>query len=508
MLFNSVLFLFFFAAVYLIYWNLSGRSRQYFLIFASALFYAAWGLEREGWVGLRWTFHFLGIAVLNYYLIQLMLDRPAWKRPLIYLIVIIDLINLGIFKYTLFFRDVLIDFGLPVPESANEWSIFLPLAISFYTFQIIAYAIDVRRGVITERLGLRKFLLFIMFFPQLIAGPIMRSTDFLPQMDKPAIDRERMYTGLWFILGGLVKKVLIADTLGVILAPVFFDPDVHQGWVLYLAAVCFAFQIYCDFSGYTDIARGCAFLLGYEIPENFKAPLFAVSAQDLWQRWHITLATWLRDYIYISLGGSRVGAWRAYFNLFLTFTLGGLWHGADYTFLAWGALWGALLALERFFMVVYKMDFVPTNPVLRVLKILLVFGLFAGSAFMFRAQPVDHGDYQRSSAYIMGAMFTGVVANTEDAARDDYVEAGGDADLMEMTFGSDVFDLKTIPQTDQIIFITLLIFFFNLIQYRDGLLDRFRPYDPWLLLIIGAILGGLLMPALAVGSAQFIYFVF
>ena len=187
MLFNSVLFLFFFAAVYFVYWSLSARPRQYFLIGASILFYAAWGLEREGLVGLRWTLHFFGIAVLNYYLINWMLDLPERKRSIIALIVTIDLINLGIFKYTLFFRDVLLDFGLPVPEQTKEWSIFLPLAISFYTFQIMAYAIDVYRGVIAERIGLRKFLLFIMFFPQLIAGPIMRSTDFLPQIEKPML---------------------------------------------------------------------------------------------------------------------------------------------------------------------------------------------------------------------------------------------------------------------------------------------------------------------------------
>ncbi len=508
MLFNSVLFLFFFAAVYLIYWSLTGRPRLYFLGFASLVFYAAWGLEREGLVGLRWTLHFFGVAVLNHYLIDRMHVRPERKRLLIGVIVVLNLLNLGFFKYSMFVRDLLFDLGVPLAPETKEWSIFLPLAISFYTFQMLAYAIDVHRGIITERLSLAKFLPFILFFPHLIAGPIMRSTDFLPQIDNPGLDRRRFYDGCWFIVSGLFKKVLLADTLALFVAPPFQNPDVYHGWSLFLAAICFAFQIYCDFSGYTDMARGVAFLLGYHIPENFRAPFFSLSAQDLWQRWHITLATWLRDYIYITLGGSRVAAWRIYLNLFLTFTVGGFWHGADYTFLAWGAFWGILIGIERFFMVNFGMDFIPKNPILKVAKGALVFSLFSLSAFMFRAMPVNHGDHTHGSGEIMWALCKGLVTNTESATRSAYASAGGDADLIELTFGTGVMNLEPMPGLEQILFISLWMLFFNMVQYRAGWLERFRKYDPWLLLLIGALLGGILMPALAVGSNQFIYFVF
>ncbi|MCB1309092.1 MAG: hypothetical protein KDK30_12960, partial [Leptospiraceae bacterium] len=269
MLFNSILFFVFFSVLYLAYWKLSGRARQHTLIVASVVFYSAWGLEGEGWWGLRWTAHFLFMVVLNYVFVVAMFRAGAdtgRKKLLLAVIVLIDLSNLGVFKYFDFIRRILVDMGVAVPDAAEDFQVFLPLAISFYSFQLIAYAVDVYRGVIDEDHGFRRYFLFILFFPQLIAGPIMRSTDFMWQIDNPRINRRRMYDGLWLILGGLVKKVLLADPMGFMIAPIFREPQTYDAWTLLLAGAGFSLQVYCDFSGYTDIARGTARLLGFEIP--------------------------------------------------------------------------------------------------------------------------------------------------------------------------------------------------------------------------------------------------
>ena len=511
MLFNSILFLLFFTVVYFVYWGLRGAVRRNFLILASIAFYAVWGLEREGWWGLRWTLHFLLMAGLNFALVEAILRKPDRKRLWVRLSVVLNLTNLGIFKYFEFTRQVLADFGVPVPSQPPEWSLFLPLAISFYTFQMMAYVIDVYRGLIPQRVSLSRFLLFIVFFPQLIAGPIMRSTDFMEQIDRPAIPRERLYDGCWLIVAGLCKKVLLADPMGRVLAPVYKDPQTYTGWSILIGGMCFSLQVYCDFSGYTDIARGCARLLGYEIPENFKAPFFARSARELWQRWHITLATWLRDYIYFPLGGNRIGPFRTYVNLFVTFALGGLWHGADYTYVFWGAMWGGLLAVERFLEHGLGLVTVPEkNRLLIGLKMFLMFTLFSIGALMFRAQPVVHADRTYSSGRMMAEMFSGMVRNGPSAARSDFVAVVSvpERELADLTFGPDVWRLNEIGPVETIIFMFIALFVFHMFQYREDLGARFRRYDFWLLLLAGALLGGVLMPSIATGTHQFIYFVF
>ena len=513
MLFNSISFLIFFAIVYLFYWNLTGTVRRNFLLFTSILFYAFWGLQNEGWWGLRWTAHFLGMALLNYFLVRLMLrgteEKSRGKRTMIRLIIVLNLLNLGIFKYFSLLRKSLLDMGVGLPPEIEQYDIFLPLAISFYTFQMTAYAVDAYRGQIDKDEGIMRYLFFILFFPQLIAGPIMRSTDFMEQLDNPVMTRERMYDGCWLIMSGLVKKVLMADPMGLVIAPVYGNPDVYSGASLMLAGMCFSLQIYCDFSGYTDIARGAGRLLGYEIPENFKAPFFSLSAQELWNRWHITLATWLRDYIYFPLGGNRLGVGRTYINLFITMALGGLWHGADYTFVIWGAMWGLFLILERFFDKSLGISFVPQRSrILKVAKAFFVFMLFAFSALLFRAQPIQPDGISYSSERAMAKIVGGVFTNQADDPGDTYQEAGGDLTLANMTFGEDIFYLKEMGSADNILFMFLMLIFFHMVQYKDGLFNSWRKYDFWLLLIGGAILGGVLMPSLAVSGGAFIYFVF
>lgn len=509
MLFNSLIFVFFFAVVYLIYWQLSGRPRQHFLLAASIIFYATWGLDREGWAGMRWVLHFLGIAVLNYFLVTGMHRMPRIKGRLLAALILVDIFNLALFKYYGFFRDSLVSLGMPLPASMLELNIFLPLAVSFYTFQLVAYAVDVYRGTITEEAGPFRFLLFIFFFPHQIAGPIMRSTDFIPQVNHPFLSRRRLYDGTWLLLSGLFKKVIMADPMGQVIAPVYRDPQAFNAWSVMLAGMGFSLQVYCDFSGYTDMARGCALYLGYDIPENFKAPFFSKSARELWQRWHITLATWLRDYIYIPLGGSRTSDWRIYLNLTITFTIGGFWHGADYTYICWGVMWGFLLSVERFFEVKMGWKLTPEkNKVLIVLKVLLMFYLFSVGALLFRAQKVVHEDRVYSSGHMMVEMVKGSFLNRDDDARNDYVRAGGDADAVEAAFGSDIFTMKTIGSIELIAFLFALLFLIHWFQYKQASFERIRKYDPILLAVAGAVLGGILLPSVAVASHQFIYFVF
>jgi alginate O-acetyltransferase complex protein AlgI len=486
---------------------LPSRFRAHLLIFASIVFYATWGLNREGWWGIRWTAHFIGLVIANYIMVRWMLRTPSRKKTVMAATVVLNLVNLAVFKYFGFFVEVVTDLGVTLPPFVENLDLFLPLAISFYTFQLTAYVVDVYRGTITEEIRFSRFFLFILFFPQLIAGPIMRSTDFLPQVS--FIDRERMFRGCWLIMGGLVKKVLLADPMGTILAPVFAAPELYTGWSIMLAGMCFSLQVYCDFSGYTDIARGAALLLGYDIPENFAAPFFSASARELWQRWHITLATWLRDYIYFPLGGSKVSAARTYINQIITFTLGGLWHGADYTYICWGAMWGVLLALERFLEQVLGWKTTPEKGgVLKIAKVFLMFVLFSIGALMFRSQPVEYKTERHSSTEIMGEMLSGTFTHGSHHMETEARTSGVDIEAMQAVYGKDVFRSREIDQRETIAYMFLALLFFHWIQYRPGQFQWFRRYESWLILLLGAALGGWMLPAFSQSGHQFIYFVF
>jgi D-alanyl-lipoteichoic acid acyltransferase DltB (MBOAT superfamily) len=508
MLFNSVLFLIFFTIVYFVYWGLTGRARKYFLIAASILFYAIWGLRSEGLPGIRWTLHFLFINIVNYLLIHRMLDRPDRKRSILMLLIGVDLANLAFFKYFYFFLDLIHFSGLTVPKSLSNLDIFLPLAISFYTFILIAYAVDVYRGVITQRVGPVHFAIFVLFFPHLIAGPIMRHSDFMHQIDHPSMSKERMYAGLWLLLSGTLKKAVLADPMGEIIAPIFASPSVYDGWTLLFAGMGFSLQVYADFSGYTDMARGAARLLGYDIPENFRAPFFAKSARELWQRWHITLATWLRDYIYIPLGGSRVSEHRVYLNYLVTFTLGGFWHGADYTYLAWGGFWGGLLAFERFLEKRVSFHLIPKNRVGDLFRVGLMFLLFSVGAIMFRSQRVVTPVKTISSGEIMSEMLSGIVLSAPDSIAREYIASGGDETLMRDIFGPEIFGFESIGRYDSIAIMFIAMLIFHSVQERPERFAALRKYDPLVILSLGAITGGLILPIISSGSHQFIYFVF
>jgi alginate O-acetyltransferase complex protein AlgI len=263
------------------------------------------------------------------------------------------LVNLGIlayFKYSVFALNsthtVLNWFGVPFDPPLLK--IILPLGISFYTFEAISYVIDVYRGKIQAIRHPLDYSLYILFFPHLVAGPIVRSGDFLPQLHRnKRFSWPRLQVGVQLILLGLLKKAVIADHLAIVIDPVFKHPADFASQALWLATLGYAVQIYCDFSGYSDMAIGLAHTLGFKLPMNFNLPYFAANIADFWRRWHISLSSWLRDYLYVPLGGNRHGSWATYRNLMLTMTLGGFWHGASWTFVFWGFFHGLLLALHR-----------------------------------------------------------------------------------------------------------------------------------------------------------------
>jgi D-alanyl-lipoteichoic acid acyltransferase DltB (MBOAT superfamily) len=347
MLFDTPAYFVFLVAVVFLYWRLSWRRQNVFLLCASYFFYGWWD----------WRFLLLMICstAIDYWIAsQIAAATPGRRRrALLVLSLCINFGLLGFFKYCNFFlgsaSSVMLLFGAHhVPTSLLK--IILPPGISFYTFQEVAYMVDVYKGVLAPAQSFLDYGLFISLFPHLIAGPIQRPSHLLPQVQRPRVYNDRaFFDGCMLIVSGLFRKTVIADSCASLANAAF---DGHLGSNFFSTCIgvyAFAWQIYGDFSGYSDIARGSAQLLGFHFMLNFRQPYLANSLQDFWRRWHISLSTWLRDYLYIPLGGNRKGSLRTYENLLITMLLGGLWHGANWTFVIWGGIHGAWLSLERFF---------------------------------------------------------------------------------------------------------------------------------------------------------------
>jgi alginate O-acetyltransferase complex protein AlgI len=347
MLFDTPIFIVFLTLVTLGYWCLGFRNQNRFLLVASYLFYGWWD----------WRFLCLMIAstVIDYFIAIKIADTEdqRTRRLLLTLSLIVNFSILGFFKYFNFFAESLAGglSTLGIQASLPFLRIILPPGISFYTFQEVAYIVDVYSGKLPPSRSFLDYGLFISLFPHLIAGPIQRPSHLLPQVQRPRTwDSEKAFNGLLLILEGLFRKCVVADNCALIANAAFGGsfgkPSVP---VVLLGTYAFAWQIYGDFSGYSNIARGCAQLLGFHFMVNFRQPYLAESIQDFWRRWHISLSTWLRDYLYIPLGGNRYGEGKTYRNLLVTMLLGGLWHGANWTFVIWGGLHGGGLAAERKF---------------------------------------------------------------------------------------------------------------------------------------------------------------
>ncbi|QHQ37159.1 MBOAT family O-acyltransferase [Algicella marina] len=387
MLFFELQFYLLFAIFYPVYFRCPVRYQRHVILVASYVFYAAWDAR------------FLSLLVAST-LVDFVAGRKihAGQRRRFWLGVSLcfNLGMLGVFKYFDFFSVTFADaFGVS-PDNRILLDVVLPAGISFYTFQTLSYTLDIYRGEQKPTDSFVDFAAFVAFFPQLIAGPIERAGHLLPQI--AAEHREslaNLRAGARLFLFGLFKKLVIADNMGRFVDPVFADPGAFPPQTLLLAAYFFAFQIYCDFSGYTDMARGIARSLGIELSLNFRRPYLATSLRDFWQRWHITLYSWLRDYVYKPLGGSRHGDVRTARNILVVFTLSGLWHGAGWNFILWGAFHGVWLCLERW---------VGSTGLGRTLgrlpaavKAVLIFHLVTAAWILFRAP-----DMATVSAYFRG----------------------------------------------------------------------------------------------------------
>jgi alginate O-acetyltransferase complex protein AlgI len=386
MLFHSLDYLLFLTIVVAIYWTLLRYRllRLSMILVASCLFYMAWN---PAYILLIFTSagidYVVGRAIFN-------ANSPRKKKSLLLLSVVCNLGLLGTFKYFNFFcsatKDVFSLFGVNV--HVPYLHVILPVGISFYTFQSLSYTIDIYRGRLEPARDLVQFGAFITFFPQLVAGPIVRAVQLLPQLTNPPIlKREKVGEGLFLIATGLVKKVAVADYLAVnFVDRVFDDPTGYSAIEVLVALYGYTMQIYCDFSGYTDVARGSAMLFGLQLPENFNRPYQSTSPAEFWRRWHMTLSSWLRDYLYYPLGGSHVSPVRAYWNLWFTVFIVGLWHGAAWTFVLYGILHATAMAVHRFF---YrragrtKQTVDPTA--IRVCKIAVMFHFTVLSRILFRS---------------------------------------------------------------------------------------------------------------------------
>lgn len=388
MLFNSLTFFIFFTAVFLLYLALPHRGQNRLLLAASYFFYGAW------------DWRFLGLLIFSStmdFLIALAIGRSASPRARKGWVAGSLIMNLGIlsfFKYFNFFADsfaVLLE-TLGFHASLPILRIILPVGISFYSFQSLSYTLDVYRGVLPPTRRWSNFALYVAFFPQLVAGPIERATNLLPQIQQPrAVSDYGISHGTFLILWGLFQKAVIADNICRVADAAFTHPS-GQALTVLLGVYAFALQIYCDFAGYSNIARGVAMMLGFRLMLNFRNPYLATNPREFWQRWHISLSTWLRDYLYIPLGGNRGGTLLTQRNLMLTMLLGGLWHGAAWTFVAWGFFHGLLLIVHRwwsgFHSPIARLCQGQTGRVVRFLKTVFFFHLICLSWLLFRADSI------------------------------------------------------------------------------------------------------------------------
>ncbi len=394
MLFNSIDFAIFLPIVFGLFWTLGrygSTVQNWILLVASYIFYGFWDWRFLGLLAFSSAFDYFVGAELHK-----QTDKRK-RKTFFWASVAVNLILLGFFKYYNFFAESFVNafsfFGQPI--SLGSLHVLLPVGISFYTFQSMSYAFDIYRRELEPVKSIVPFMTFVAFFPHMVAGPIQRASFFLPQfLTHKKFDYALASKGLKIMLFGFFMKVAIADRLALYVDAVYGNVDMHTGWSYMLATFFFAFQIYGDFAGYSLIAIGCAWLFGFHMSPNFNRPYFSGSFREFWSRWHISLSTWFKDYLYIPLGGNRGSKARTYGNLFTTFLVSGLWHGANWTFVIWGALHGAYQIVERKLAELLKIK-LP-----KILSIPLVFALTCLAWVFFRAANVQ------DAFQVIGGMFT------------------------------------------------------------------------------------------------------
>lgn len=414
MLFNSLHFLFFAPIVAIVYFVLPLRWQKLWLLLASLYFYAAFDPP----------FLLLLIAcILGTFVFVWWMERagkPGWRRFWLSAAVLFNLALLFSFKFIDFSLDSwnrIFGFAVDDPWYAQATGVVLPMGISFFTLQAIGYAVDIYRRDIPSDGGLPQFALFESFFPQLVAGPIMRARDLLHQFEEEHRFRyDDLRAGVGQIALGFFKKTIIADPCGRVVDTIFASPQDYSSPAMWTAAVLHALQIYGDFSGYTDIAIGAARVMGFRIPDNFQRPFFSSSMSQFWGRWHISLSSWLRDYIYIPLGGNRVGPLRSYLNLFVTMFISGLWHGAGLNYIVWGLGHALMMLLERFLGSFAPVRNIVTRLIPTPLKVLYAFLFFALMLLFFRGRAAAGFDTGAEMGWFMLLRAFELVAPGKNAA--------------------------------------------------------------------------------------------
>jgi len=404
MLFNSLNFIIFFPFVATVYLLIPYKFRWILLLGSSYYFYMSWKPE--------YIFLILGATVINYFIGLKIAESKNENRKKVYLLASV-MGSIGVLFVYKYFNFINNSFRVAVEHFNIEWGIpnfstLLPIGISFYTFKSLSYTIDVYRGTMKPEKHFGVFALYVSFFPELLAGPIDRSTNLIKQFyEKHTFHYNRVTGGMKLMAWGYFKKFVIADRLAFAVDGIYNDLSSYTGLPLIIATTLFAFQIYCDFSGYSDIAIGSAQIMGFDLMENFKRPYFSKSIQEFWSRWHISLSTWFRDYLYIPLGGNRVSRSRHYFNIFITFLLSGLWHGANWTFIVWGGLHG----FYHIFGTIMKKPSDNVNTLLKLgehsklkhcIQILITFVLVDFAWIFFRANNIS------DSIYIVKNLFNGL----------------------------------------------------------------------------------------------------
>jgi len=479
MLFNSIKFMVFFPCVFLLYYALPFRFRKYMLLAASYYFYMCWKPE---------FILLILFSTVAAYLCALGGERwPRWKKGLVAVSLALNLGVLFFFKYFNFFSESFTALcrSVSIPFSAPVLAIVLPVGISFYTFQTLSYTLDVYRGDMEPERDLVTFALFVSFFPQLVAGPIEKASALLPQLKtEHSFTYENAAGGLKLMGWGFFKKMVLADQLALLLVdPVYNDLGSYEGGALVLATCAFAVQIYCDFGGYSDIARGCARMMGVELMVNFRAPYFAASVTEFWRRWHISLTSWFREYVYIPLGGNRKGAAKKCLFVLITFTLSGLWHGAAWTFVLWGLFHALVMDLE--FLWHRRRPRKDRGPAVHVLRCVVTFGVVSLLWIFFRANTM--GD----ALYVLRHMTWGI----GDPVR--YVVRA----LTDMSPGMILAGCLALS--------LLLLFLYDLADERGGaiaLVSGWPVWVRWPVYVAFVVLLVLLVPKEA--SVPFIYFQF
>lgn len=407
MLFNSVAFLIFLPLVFLFYWKVFPRNlrlQNFFVLVASYFFYGWWD----------WRFLLLiSTSSLIDYISGIRIDEsqePSRKKFWLGVSLAVNIGLLSFFKYFDFFVDSFISsfstFGIQLNRPTLE--IILPVGISFYTFQTLSYTIDIYRQKLKPTKNALAFFAFVAFFPQLVAGPIERASHLLPQFLKPRkFNAEFATSGLRIMLWGFFKKIAVADNLAPLVDQVYSSPSEYQGLPVILAGVFFTIQVYCDFSGYSDIAIGCGRLFGFDLMTNFRTPFFSRNIAEFWNRWHISLSTWFRDYIYIPLGGNKVSAVKWTINILIVFGISGLWHGAKWTFVIWGILNALYLIIGRFtekqrLAISSGLGFHEDSMIKQVWDWFVVTSLFGFALIIFRAE--DFGVVRELGAHLFSGL--------------------------------------------------------------------------------------------------------